>query len=145
MKISPIEWEGSTPAIFRFIQLQLLPYGGRAPPFYSDFRVITPFTKKRSPRKRFTKQAFHQKTFSKKTVYKRNRSPKKNYPRKRFTKQTFHQETVSKKTVYKTNLSPKNVIQENGLQNKPFTKTHSPSTKQVEVRGLYILVFLLSN
>ena len=91
VNISPIKWEGSTPAIFRFIQLQLLPYGGRAPPFYSDFRVITPVTRKHSPRKRFAKQAFHQKTFSKKTVYKTNLSPKNilqenGLPNKPFTK-----------------------------------------------------------
>ena len=49
------------------------------------------------------------------------------------TKQAFHQKTFSIKTVYKTNLSPKNILHEHGLQNKPFTKEHSPrkwSTKQ---------------
>ena len=41
-------------------------------------------------------------------------------------KTSLHQKTFSKKTVFKTNLSPKKHIQENGLQNKPFTKKHSP-------------------
>ena len=91
-----------------------------------------------------------------KTVYKTSKSPKKGqglHTRKTniqenslVTKQTFHQKTFSMKTVCKTSLSPKNILQENGLQNKlftkekknglqnkPFTKIHSPrkrSTKQ---------------
>ena len=78
-----------------------------------------------------------------KTVCKTSLSPKKRkglHTRKTniqennlITKQTFHQTAFSMKTFYKTSLSPKNILHENGLQNKPFTKEHSPrkwSTKQ---------------
>ena len=78
-----------------------------------------------------------------KTVCKTSLSPKKRkglYTRKTniqenslITKQTFHQKTFSMNTFYKTSLSPKSIFHENGLQNKPFTKEHSPrkwSTKQ---------------
>ena len=108
--------------------------------------------------KRSTKQAFHQKEFSMKTVYQTNLSPKsifhenglQNKPvtKKRkglhtrktniqenslISKQACHQKAFSMKTFYKTSLSPKNILQENGLQNKLFTKKVSPrirSTKQ---------------
>ena len=78
-----------------------------------------------------------------KTVCKTSLSPKKRkglHTRKTniqennlITKQTFHQTAFSMKTFYKTSPSPKNILHENGLQNKPFTKEHSPrkwSTKQ---------------
>ena len=78
-----------------------------------------------------------------KTVYKTSLSPKKGkglHTRKTniqenslTTKKTFHQKAFSIKTVCKTNLSPKSILQENGLQNKLFTKKNSPrirSTKQ---------------
>ena len=78
-----------------------------------------------------------------KTVYKTSLSPKKGkglHTRKTniqenslTTKKTFHQKAFSMKTFYKTSPSPKNILHENGLQNKPFTKERSPrnrSTKQ---------------
>ena len=86
------------------------------------------FTKKHFPWKRSAKQAFHQK--KRKGLHTRKTNIQEN---NLITKQTFHQTAFSMKTFYKTSLSPKNILHENGLQNKPFTKEHSPrkwSTKQ---------------